>query len=205
MILTVAHSKGGVGKSTLAWNLANALKKEKNTKSVEIIDLDFQQTLYFLNLLAGNRFRVRQPINSNKLLEILDSACLEDGEYIIIDTGGFDIDINRVAVDKADKVLVPLSPSPMDILGFETFKATLENDRKISIVLNNIHPLQQDFTAVEDLIDDEKIKLLKTKIRQRKIYKTVLVNGGSVFEGNDLRAINDIKSLLDEILGDEDE
>lgn len=205
MILTVAHSKGGVGKSTLAWNLANALKKEKNTKSVEIIDLDFQQTLYFLNLLAGNRFRVRQPINSNKLLEILDSACLEDGEYIIIDTGGFDIDINRVAVDKADKVLVPLSPSPMDILGFETFKATLENDRKISIVLNNIHPLQQDFTAVEDLIDDEKIKLLKTKIRQRKIYKTVLVDGGSVFEGNDLRAINDIKSLLDEILGDEDE
>lgn len=205
MILTVAHSKGGVGKSTLAWNLANALKKEKNTKSVEIIDLDFQQTLYFLNLLAGNRFRVRQPTNSNELLEILDSACLEDGEYIIIDTGGFDIDINRVAVDKADKVLVPLSPSPMDILGFETFKATLENDRKISIVLNNIHPLQQDFTAVEDLIDDEKIKLLKTKIRQRKIYKTVLVDGGSVFEGNDLRAINDIKSLLDEILGDEDE
>lgn len=205
MILTVAHSKGGVGKSTLAWNLANALTKEKNTKKIKIIDLDFQQTLYFLNLLAGNRFEVLQPKSTSELLQVLENENPKEGEYIIVDTGGFDIDINRVAVDKANKVLVPLSPSPMDILGFETFKATLENNHKISIVLNNIHPLQQDFTAVENLLDDDRLKLLKTKVRQRKIYRTVLVNGGSVFEGNDLRAINDIKSLLDEILGDEDE
>jgi chromosome partitioning protein len=45
MIIAVAHTKGGVGKSTIAWNIATALKESHN---VELIDLDFQRTLTYI-------------------------------------------------------------------------------------------------------------------------------------------------------------
>ena len=54
MIITVAHTKGGVGKSTLAWNLAHSLL-EKGEK-VTIIDLDFQQTLFFIIIKLSIKF-----------------------------------------------------------------------------------------------------------------------------------------------------
>ena len=53
MIITIAHTKGGVGKSTLAWNLAHSLKA--TGKIVRIVDLDFQQT-FFVLLLTNDKF-----------------------------------------------------------------------------------------------------------------------------------------------------
>ncbi|MFW3412158.1 AAA family ATPase [Aliarcobacter butzleri] len=197
MIITVAFSKGGVGKSTLTWNLANALRSKN--KKVKIVDLDFQQTCFFLNLLADNRFEVLQPATVSELKSILKEK--QDDEYIIIDTGGFDIDINRTAIENANKVLVPLSESPMDIIGFETFKAILKESKvHIDVVLNNIFHSQKDFSAITSILDFSYMKLLKIVVRQRKVYKTVLVNGGSVFESNNINAKSEIKSVLDELL-----
>jgi len=42
MIIVVSHQKVGVGKSTIAWDLATNLQKKYN---VELVDLDIQRTL----------------------------------------------------------------------------------------------------------------------------------------------------------------
>jgi len=200
MILTVAHSKGGVGKSTLAWSLAFALLKKSSTKRVRIIDLDFQQTIFFLNILAEDRLEVLRPQTASEFLEKLEEPWIKsEGSYLIVDTGGFDIDINRLAIEKADKVLVPISESPMDIIGFETFRAALKGTSNVSVVLNNIHPLQKDFSSIKKAL--EGINLLETVVRQRKVYKTVLAKGKSVFDSEDKKAKDEIKSLLEELLG----
>ena len=44
MIITIAHSKGGVGKSLLAWHLSIAM-------NIPIVDLDFQRTLVYVDQL----------------------------------------------------------------------------------------------------------------------------------------------------------
>ncbi|OCL99554.1 CobQ/CobB/MinD/ParA nucleotide binding domain protein [Aliarcobacter thereius] len=197
MIITVAHTKGGVGKSTLAWNLAHSLL-EKNEK-VTIVDLDFQQTLYFINALNENqKLEVLQPQDASKLLEILET---HQG-YLIVDVGGFDSDINRIAMNKADKILVPISESVTEIIGFKTFEAILGEvgSKTISMILNNIHPLQKDFTSVEAAIQNNNSTLLKTIIRQRKTYKSVLADGKSVFESNDEKAKEEIRGLRDELI-----
>ena len=46
MIIAVAHQKGGVGKSTIVWNLAQALSK---SYEIEIVDIDIQKTLTYTN------------------------------------------------------------------------------------------------------------------------------------------------------------
>ena len=140
MIITIGHTKGGVGKSTLAWNLAHALVNDG--KKVTIIDLDFQQTLFFINAIAKmneqKTIEVLQPQSGSELLEIFDAH----NGYLIVDVGGFDNDINRIALSRANKILVPISTSVTEVIGFKTFEAILDDidATSINIVLNNIHP-----------------------------------------------------------------
>ncbi|MFW2611449.1 AAA family ATPase [Aliarcobacter butzleri] len=197
MIITVAHTKGGVGKSTLAWNLAHALHEDGEI--VRIVDLDFQQTLYFINALSDDKkIEVLQPETIAELLDIFKN----NKGYLIVDVGGFDSDINRTAMEKANKIVIPVSSSVTEVIGFQTFKDILKdiNAVSINVILNNIHPLQKDFTDIEDVIQNENMKLLKTVVRSRKIYKDSLGFGKSVFDTTDKKAIEEIRGLKNELI-----
>ena len=157
MIITVAHTKGGVGKSTLAWHLAHSFYGE----NVTIIDLDFQQTLKFVNVMSGNSLRILQPKDINTLLETLDA--IKPDDICIIDVGGFDSDINRTAIEHSDKVLIPISDSVTEVLGFKTFENILnelDTDAELNIVLNNIHPLTKNFDVIKKAVEKYKPKLM---------------------------------------------
>jgi len=202
MILTVAHTKGGVGKSTLAWNIANCLINEG--KKVKIIDLDFQQTIFFINHIRKDtgleNIEVLQCTSTSELIDLFENY--NDDEILIVDVGGFDNDINRTAISWADKIIVPISNSVTEVLGFKTFEAILEeiDNPFIHVVLNNIHPLTKNFDVITAAIgDNPKITLLDTIIRNRKIYKETLGFGKSVFDTSDQVAMNEIKGLCDEL------
>jgi chromosome partitioning protein len=201
MIITVAHSKGGTGKSTLAWNVAHSLKSDG--KKVTIVDLDFQQTLFFINHIRVSTkldsLDVVQPQSGDELIELFENY---DG-HLIVDVGGFDNDINRIAISWADKVVVPIANSVTDVLGFKTFEAILQEIENpfINVVLNNIHPLAKNFDVITEAIgNNEQIKLQKSIIRNRKIYKDTLGVGKSVFDVKDNVAAGEIKRLCDELI-----
>jgi len=203
MTITVAHTKGGVGKSTLAWQLAHSLKEID--KSVTLVDLDFQQTLYFVNQIRGlDDIEVLQPKTVGEVLEVLLQATNKKSDYYIVDIGGFDSDINRTAIDCSHKVLIPISDSVTEVLGFKTFEGILDTlilgDTEFNIVLNNIHPLTRNFSIIKEAIG-EQYKLLSTVIRSRKLYKSTLGVGASVFDTNNDRAKEEIRGLRDELIG----
>lgn len=199
MIITVAHTKGGVGKSTLAWNLTHSFLELG--KKVTIVDLDFQQTLYFLNAMRGGGLTVLQPQSVEELLEVTLTKA-DDTEIFIIDVGGFDNDINRAAIDIAHKVVIPISDSVTEVLGFKTFEGILENmlldDKDLRVVLNNIHPLTKNFSIIKAALGS-KYQLMDSIIRSRKIYKTTLGFGSSVFDTREEVAKNEIRGVRDEL------
>jgi len=202
MIITVAHTKGGVGKSTLAWNLAHSFKELK--KSVSIIDLDFQQTLYFINIIRDKQdMEVLQFTTVQELVsELLKPTRPTD--YTIIDVGGFDNDMNRTAIDFSNKVLIPISDSVTEVLGFKTFEGILDElilgSTEMNVVLNNIHPLTKNFDIIKEAVGED-VKLLKTVVRARKIYKTTLGVGQSIFDSRHEVAKNEIRGIRDELIG----
>lgn len=178
MIITIAHTKGGVGKSTLAWHLAHSFKEH-----ADVIDLDFQQTIHYLNLMSNGTLNVIQPHTSSELIKILKAV--PSDKVVIIDVGGFDSDINRTALAYSDKILIPISDSITEVLGFHTFKSILSeigSDAEAYMVFNNIHPLTRNFDTIKEAISDTNIVLLDSVIRSRKIYRTTMGDGKSVFD-----------------------
>ena len=178
MIITFVHTKGGVGKSTLAWHLSHAIGC-----GTTVIDLDFQQTIHYLNLMGGEPLNVIQPTTSEDLIKVLSSV--PEDQTLIIDVGGFDNAINRTAIEYSDKIVIPISDSVTEVIGFETFKDILtEIGTKAAayMLLNNVHPLAKNFNDIVEAVEGTGIQILDTIVRSRKIYRTTMGEGKSVFD-----------------------
>jgi chromosome partitioning protein len=125
-VIVVANPKGGVGKSTLATNLAGALAHQGH--AVMLGDVDRQQSSrQWLNL--------RPP----QLPEIRGWEIKEDGlvrppkgtTHVVLDTpaGLHDKRLDEV-MKIADKVIVPLQPSLFDIQATHAFVQELVAHRR---------------------------------------------------------------------------
>jgi chromosome partitioning protein len=209
MILSVSHQKGGVGKSTIAYNLAVELSK---VYEIEVVDLDVQQTLTACNVIRSKFGQKKLKIfnfNENKeFIEYLNND--NDKKITIIDTGGFDSGLNRVAIYASDYILTPVSTEFLEIIGLEKYKKILkEVSKKIGktikthVVLNKIHHAQQNFEDISDFINNssEQFTLLNSKIRRRSDFTVSLSHGFSVCEFDEASdSSNEIKNLINEIL-----
>jgi chromosome partitioning protein len=126
MLLTLSHQKGGVGKSTVAWNLAVYFSKIIDTR---IIDLDTQRSLTVTNAL-----REEQGLISIKMLHFNTAEALAeyaqndtDDILTIIDSGGFDSAYNRVAIIASDLLITPVSDKPFDLMGLQKYEEILKS------------------------------------------------------------------------------
>lgn len=201
MVITIAHTKGGVGKSILAWNLAVALK-------AKVIDLDFQKTLVLVNNIRENNQISPLPIidieSSDELYDLIEET---KKEPIIIDVGGFDSDLNRMAIYAADMVITPASDKITELAGLKKFEEiiqeiSLHTDSKIEpyILINNVNPNAKNFSLVDDIIRESSIfQKLSTIVFHRAPYYRSLEHGIGVVEMTKSKAKDEILSLVSNI------
>jgi chromosome partitioning protein len=121
-VIAFVSGKGGVGKTTLAFLLGNALGRAG--RQVHFLDLDPQASL-------------------NSLVELHEVPQPDAPEFVIVDTPPrLDSQEVRAAIEKADVVCIPMRPSPMD-LGVTTNTAELvakikQPGCKAFVVLNQL-------------------------------------------------------------------
>ena len=206
-IITIAHQKGGVGKSTIALNLAVELNKKYNLK---VIDLDYQKSITIFN--ETRKEKKLKPLNiihienQKELIDVLKNS----NELILIDSGGFDSDLNRIAIIGADLVITPVSNNLIEIYGLEAFKKILQELKEIEaeikshILLNNIDP--KATKALKDLKkyiqkNEEYFSLFDTVLRRRADFAKSFEKGKNVIEmDKKSKASKELKNLIKEIL-----
>jgi chromosome partitioning protein len=208
MIILIGSEKGGVGKSTLATNLATALALKGS--DIILVDADRQST-------SANWSQDRKETEKQKVQCVRQYGDIEETiadlskryQYVLVDCQGRDGKELRSGLMVADLLIIPSRPSQPDldtvpvILDSVSFAARVNKSLKVCCVLT-MTPTNPKITETEDsklfLEKFTNVKVLKTTIGDRKTYRDAISEGLSVIEKNDSKASFEIENLLEEIL-----
>ncbi len=207
MILTLSLQKGGVGKSTVAWNLAVYFSKIIDTR---IIDLDTQRSLTVTNALRQeNNLSPIQMLHFNTAEELAEYAQNDSDDILtIIDSGGFDSAYNRVAIIASDLLITPVSDKPFDLMGLQKYEEILKSLSEIQgerikthVLFNNINPSMKRFgDLVEFICMSEHFELMVSILRQRVDIAHSVGEGKSIKEYRIFsKADQEMDELFDEV------
>ena len=113
-VLTIASSKGGPGKTTVAMLLAGSLADE----GLCVVALDADPTQAFArwaaNAYEGAPFESHAEADETRLAHLIDST-VSAADIVIVDTAGFGNRAAAVAMTSADAVLVPALSGEADV------------------------------------------------------------------------------------------
>lgn len=194
-IITIAHQKGGVGKTTLTLNLAACFAQGL---SVGVLDTDVQGSLSGIREELENITFVPYDGRMNRLTG-------QPFDILIIDTPPYLTNQLPDLFAVSDFVLVPSKVGFFDVMAI---KATVEflkqaqqqrPQLKYGVVLNMVKPRTALNKSVQEILNDYGAILLTTTVSDRVSYTRSAITSG-VFSSDDVKAKEEITDLADEIL-----
>ncbi len=216
MILAVAGTKGGGGKTTLAINLA--VERAQST-SVLLIDGDEQGTSkIWASVREENEIIpavpclhfIGRPLETQKqiraVFQELEALAQQYGD-LIIDVGGRNTDELRAVFTVADRVVFPVKPSGADVWALAQTEA-LFAEAKVhnpgvtgSVVVNlaSTNPPRSEAEDLEELFADfAELEYSGIVLRNRVSYTRALNDGLGVTEyrPRDAKAQSEVQTLF---------
>jgi chromosome partitioning protein len=209
-IIGVIQVKGGVGRSTIATNLAAIFSAAGPTT---IIDCDLPQgtsASWYATRQAGTapgNLTLAVARDHGELVE--KAAELNDSQrYIIIDAPPRIAALTRAIVILSRISLIPLGASAAEIWSTADLLQTLDDARKYKadvdarIVWNRFRAYTREAQELSEAVHREmKLKELDARLGFRVAYSEALARGLSVAEWPDKTAQEEMGALVDEVKG----
>jgi chromosome partitioning protein len=127
MIVTVGNTKGGTGKTTFAVQLA--LERQSAGHAVLLVDADRQgsaQKVMTMRAESGHRPLACVQLADGRLLRTQLAPLAEQHDDTVIDAGGHDSEALRVAMLRADLLVVPVQPRALDAWELDVLAAMID-------------------------------------------------------------------------------
>jgi len=208
MVLTFINEKGGVGKTTLATNLACTYSTMG--KSVVLVDADPQGT-------ATDWFEARDgPVKLNLSLLSAPDGSLENNvprlsrerDVTLIDTPGSLSTVTVQAIRKSDVALLPVQPSAADLWAVQDAVSLIEERRKVEgsplarFIVSAGKVGTRLTSEAGDALESFPLDFLDARTHNREAYKRALGSGESVIEiSGAKKAEKEVSSIAKEVLG----
>jgi chromosome partitioning protein len=193
MIICLAGTKGGSGRSTTATNFA-CIAAGQGMK-VLMVDADDQETSADFTAARKQDHPDAPSFTCIKLTgravrtEVLDLAPTYD--HVIIDTGGRDTTSQRAALSVSDVLLIPFAPRSFDIWTVDKVATLVEEMRAVNPKLKALAFLNRTDPQGQGTENEEAAELLRgvqglifinAPIRFRKAYAHAASQGLAVTE-----------------------
>ncbi len=208
MIIVVANSKGGVGKSTLAVHLAAWLSEQGH--KVTLADCDTQQSSSEWLREAMPDIRTVRLASPDDILNDLPSLGNE-ADFVVADGPGSNTETSRALLLRADLALVPCKASMLEVRALAKATDVLRQAQDIRggkpkaiIVLSMVGKTYRLTQDMKDAAAALHLPLAKTALTLKQIYADAPGQGAVVWRmgARAREAAEEAKQLFRELLPD---
>lgn len=176
-VLAVVCRKGGVGKTTVSTHIA--VQAEKLGLVTAILDLDPQGSSATWGDHRGEGTQPAViPAQASRLPLLLKRAADQDADLIILDTPPYADVTLAEAAEKADAILIPIRPSPIDMDALPASLKLAKASGKPFYVLLNAAPVQgSEVAEARAALEQAGIQVAPMVLHQRKAYSARMQEG----------------------------
>jgi chromosome partitioning protein len=208
MVISVTNLKGGVGKTTIAVNVAVGFALKGY--SVCLVDSDREQRS--ATEWRDNRDKPETEVTVVSISEKQFTSEIKTlrGKFDIVVIDGVPqlSELAQYMIGVSDLVLIPITPSLIDYRGFETFfkkyreikrmKEEMGGNVKGAVIINRVQRNRLS-NEIQEAVQSYDIHLLSSRLFDRLAYKDTFTEGLSVLEYKDEKAKEEVQLLVDEI------
>lgn len=208
MKIAITSLKGGVGKTTIATNLAVCFAQKGYKVCIVDTDAEQESSIGWSEQRQDNLTNVTVVRVGEKSL-IREVRQMEKNFDIVLLDGSPQLrELASATIAASNFIIIPISPSAYDfwalesfMLRFEQIKQMREDKLEAYILLNKFNDNQNIGKELNESLKTEfsDIHRLQTTIGERVAYKETISHGMGVTEYKDKKAKDEIESLAQEI------